>query len=116
MSMDDQGPNIPGAPDTKHAASQPVPSDKEIPYTFKSIKDPTLLPPGGQGRMPGHKQTYDAAAARAEAAARYAASEAESRAKSDAQFKADTGQSPPLHPTPKVAPKSPARSAGKKGK
>ena len=99
----------------KDSASTPVPSDKEIPYTFTSIKDPALLPPGGQGRMPGHKQA-DPRAIYAAAAAAWEADVAEADAKRAAQFKADTqGKSalPPQHPTTKANYKAAPRRKGK---
>ncbi len=79
----------PVSQDQQNSASVPVPSDNQIPYTVDAMGKPAF--PDPSPLPPGHVQTYNAAQARADAAARYQASQAAARAKSDAQARRDAG-------------------------
>lgn len=87
-----------------NSASVPFPSDKEIPYVYKPLGVPSLAHPGPG--LPGHKQTYDAQAARNQAAARYQAEVDAANAQSAAQHARDTAGRGPQHftRTPKYTP------------
>jgi len=101
----------PGWTQTASGDWQP-PTDNEIPYTFRSISDPSLLPPDGTGRMPGHKRAFDPQVVAAQAAAAYAAERAAADAKAAATLRADTA--PYRGATPRFTPAP--RRAARKGK